>query len=280
MPPDSEEPKIAEPRLVRVSRRAFLRRSAAAGAFIVLPGLACRRSDSEVFAGATATVAPATVAPTAVPPTAPDVATAAPTATSPPGESAGATSPAGSEAADSGVSDSGDVATDQGEAVEPEPVPSEQGEAPVPAGAELAVAFTYVAGATSRGRILNPYVAVWVEDTAGNLVDTIGLWFLQEAKGTRWLNDLRRWYQASDQATDTTMSGATRPPGTYSVVWNGTDLSGNPVAQGDYVVYIEAAREHGPYSITSTPITLGPTPFTARLSDNVEITDASVELIV
>ena len=39
---------------------------------------------------------------------------------------------------------------------------------------------------------------------------------------------------------------ATRPAGTYSVTWDGTDTEGNRVPSGDYVVYVEAAREHGP----------------------------------
>ncbi len=248
-----DDPGEFEPRLVEVSRRAFLRRSAVAGAIVAFPVLACSKSDAEVFAGSSsATVAPSEPAPT---------------------EPAAATNlePAPTEPAP------GDV--------EPTPTePAVQSTGPTaamfPTGAELAVVFAYVAGAGGRGRILNPYVAVWVEDHAGNLIDTIGLWFLQEQKGTRWLNDLRRWYSASNQASDTSMSGATRPAGAYSVVWDGTDLSGNPVEQGDYFLFIEAAREHGPYSITSTPITIGSQPFSVALSDNVEIADASAELIL
>ena len=40
------------------------------------------------------------------------------------------------------------------------------------------------------------------------------------------------------------MSGATRPPGQYGVVWNGRDDRGNVVEQGPYRIIIEAAREH------------------------------------
>ena len=95
----------------------------------------------------------------------------------------------------------------------------------------------------------------------------------------RWraqLNDLYRL--VSDQADDTTMSGATRVAGSYTVAWDGTDLSGSPVPQGDYVVYIEAAREHGPYSITSAPIVIADTSFSTDLDDDGEIAGASVEL--
>lgn len=143
----------------------------------------------------------------------------------------------------------------------------------VPQSAELAVSFSYTA-ADSGERVLNPYVAVWVEDTDGNLVDTIAVWFLQDDKGTKWLDDLRLWYSASNSADDTTMSGATRSPGSYDLIWDATDLEGNAVAQGDYVVYIEAAREHGPYSIVSAALTLGEDGAVVDLGSDGELVDA------
>lgn len=117
-----------------------------------------------------------------------------------------------------------------------------------PAGSEMVVDFTY---STSEGRARNPYIAVWVEDSSGNLVQTISLWMLQSQKGTRWIRDLSSWYSASGGEAST--SGATRSAGTYSVVWDGTGLDGQPVPAGDYVLFVESAREHGPHSITSAP---------------------------
>lgn len=233
-----------EPRLVIVSRRAFLGRSAFAGALIALPGLAaCGANDADVFADSSSAAGSSTE-PQAAPTTAAGESTVAPTTTD-------------------------------------EAVPTTSGAegAVFPTAAELAVAFTYEVG-DSGGRILNPYIAVWIEDPDGNLVDTISLWYLQSQKGLRWIDDLRRWYSVSDQGADTSMSGATRVAGAYTVVWDGTDLDGQPVAQGDYVLYIEAAREHGPYSIASSPITIGDTAFSATLADNSEIVAASAELIL
>jgi hypothetical protein len=109
-------------------------------------------------------------------------------------------------------------------------------------------------------------------------VQTISLWYEQSGKGARWLNELRGWYAASGGSATT--SGATRAAGSYSVVWDGTDLDGNLVAQGDYVLYVEAAREHGPYEITSTPITIDGSGFTVALGDEGELTAVSATLTV
>ncbi|MCB0993770.1 MAG: DUF2271 domain-containing protein [Acidimicrobiales bacterium] len=241
--------KQSESRFVAVSRRAFLARSAALGAIVVVPGLACAKSDEEIFASATPVPA-GTAAPTAV------------------GETP--TTPA-------------DEPTEQATATnEPTAAPEEPTAAPggtFPAGGELLVAFSYVPASTG-GRVLNPYIAVWVEDLNGNLVDTISVWFEQSSKGARYLRDLRRWYTTSDAAADTTMSGATRVAGSYTVAWDGTDLAGAPVAAGDYVLYLEAAREHGPYTLISSPLTLGSEPFALSVPADGELADVSAELVV
>lgn len=145
--------------------------------------------------------------------------------------------------------------------------------AALPESAELAVSFTYTPS-DSGGRIHDPYVAVWIEDTDGNLVDTVAVWFQQDDKGTKWLDDLTLWYSVSNSAEDTTMSGATRSPGSYDVIWDGTDLAGNAVAQGDYVVFVESAREHGPYSIVSGTLTLGDDGAVLELGSDTELVDA------
>lgn len=237
-----------EPRFVRVSRRAFLARSAAVGGLLVVPALACSNTDADVFASAsstTTTAAAGTVAPGS---SAPSGTTRAPSATS--------SSTTSTTTSTTGATGSG---------------------ATFPAGAELVVRFTFAA--TGGGRVNNPYIAVWVEDPEGNLVDTISLWF-EHGKGVRWLPDLRRWYAASDNGADTTMSGATRAAGTYQVAWDGTDLDGRPVPAGDYVLHIEAAREHGPYELVTGDLAIGDEPFQVTLAPSGELTAASAELVV
>jgi len=134
---------------------------------------------------------------------------------------------------------------------------------------QLAIAFSYTAdtSATSSasgrdgkgggggrgpgGVARNPYIAVWVEDSAGKLVRTISLWHLQNGQD-RWLSELHRWYAASGGVETT--SGATRAAGTYQLTWDLADLDGTQVAKGTYTVCVEATREHGPYSLVTGPI--------------------------
>lgn len=150
----------------------------------------------------------------------------------------------------------------------------------IPVGSEAVVAFTYAAAASGQGPVRNPYVAVWVEDAAGELVATVALWFLQESKGTRWLSDLRRWYSVDGgQDTIEAVSSATRTPGDHQVVWDGSTSDGAQAPQGDLYVCIEAAREHGPYSLIREAVSLGTDPVTVDLADVEELQDASLTYI-
>ncbi len=254
-------------RYVTTARRAVLARQVALTALVVAPGLAAcgGNDDAAVFASASTQpqAATTTVEPDVFVPSTETASTAAPATAAP--ETTVATVPPTTVAETVAP-----VATE---------APPASIDATFPAGAELAVSFTFSPSA-SGGRIQNPYVAVWVEDADGNLAKTISLWFEQSNKGQRWLKDLRQWASVSGSSFDGTTSGATRTAGDYTVVWDGTDADGAPVAQGDYVLYIEAAREHGPYEITSTPIEIGGDGFTVALADNGELTNASAELLV
>ena len=152
--------------------------------------------------------------------------------------------------------------------------------AALPAGSEMVIRFSYAAS-SGGGRVRNPYVAVWLEDGDGELVKTVALWFLQTQKGTRWLSDLRRWTSIDgSSASVDTISSATRTPGDYAVVWDGTDTDGQMVAAGEYYVCIESAREHGPYSLIREAVTVANSDMTLALADDGELSGAQVELAV
>lgn len=250
-------PRHASSRYLRTTRAAQLARLVAAGAIVVVPA-ACGggNDDADVFGAPTGSTPDASVVSTDaatsddVTETGGTTAATAATTTEPTASTAAATTPATAEPAADGAT--------------------------FPAGGEMVVDFTFAA--ESSGQVRNPYVAVWVEDSAGNYVSTIAVWYEQSSKGTRYLSDLRAWVTASNGEVSNTSTGATRSPGTYSVVWDGTDLDGNLVAQGDYVLYVEAAREHGPYEITSSPITIGDDGFTVTLADNGELIGLSATL--
>ncbi len=145
-----------------------------------------------------------------------------------------------------------------------------------PSGGELVVNFSFAP--TAGGRVRNPYVVVWVEDSSGKLVKTVSLWFERSGKGTRWLSDLRSWAAASGRVVDQTTSGSTRTAGAYSVAWNGLGDDGAPVPAGQYTVFVEAARENGPYEVTSSPITIGPKGFTVTIPSDGELNALSATL--
>ncbi len=149
----------------------------------------------------------------------------------------------------------------------------------------LVVGFTYTADASAGsgegggrgpggGMVRNPYIAVWVEDADGNLVKTVSLWHLQNGQD-RWLSELHRWYAASGGVD--TNSGATRAAGSYTVAWDLTDSTGKAVADGTYVLCVEATREHGPYSLVTGRLSLTGSSLTQELDANGELSTVSVD---
>jgi hypothetical protein len=193
----------------------------------------------------------------------------------------------------------------------PAPAPTTAAKTTAPAGAtgaatgatfdaakELAISFSYVADTTAGGNpppgggnpppggggggrgggIKNPYVVVWIENAAGAPVRSISLNY-QAGRGEQYLRDLTRWSRtAQASASVATISSATKVPGTYKIVWDGNDDKKAPVAQGDYFVCIEAAREHGPYEIVREQVSIGAEPFVKPLAAKGELQDVTVEL--
>lgn len=146
---------------------------------------------------------------------------------------------------------------------------------------ELAIEFEINQPGGERYR--RPYVAVWIEDANGNAVRTLSLWVQTKKPGPRWIPDLKRWYRGEKARKRRdggdlieAVSVATRKPGQYSLVWNGRNDDGKFVSQGDYVVCIEAAREHGTYQFMRTAVDLGSKPFQKAVGSNIEIKGASV----
>ena len=150
----------------------------------------------------------------------------------------------------------------------------------LPASGVMEIGFTYSQAAGGKNE--PPYVAVWIEDAEGELVNTVALWYEQSQKGPKWLKDLRRWntvdedrIRAGGADVVDVVSSATRLPGAYSVVWDGRAIDGVPVPVGDYFVCIEAVRERGPYSLIRQPVTLAGAPISLPLADEGELVTAS-----
>ena len=161
-------------------------------------------------------------------------------------------------------------------AAKPEPAPS-----PAPqfadAGMELDIALEV---AQPRGFGKRPYVAVWIEDKDRFPVRTLALWYQKE----RWLAELRNWYRddrmramAEGNNITASVASATRPPGKYTLKWDGKDNAVKPVKPGKYTVMIEAAREHGTYQIMRQEVEFDGKPKQFQLPGNQEIASATID---
>ena len=153
---------------------------------------------------------------------------------------------------------------------------------PIPTGSQLTIDFTSTPGAGGFGPARNPYVAVWMEDGQGLAVRT--LLVTVNPREQRYLQELRRWFtgEQSREAAGgaklaSTVSGPTRVPGAYKVVWDGLDDAGKPLGLGDYFVCIEAAREHGPYELVRDQLTIGKDAFQKSLTASGELPSAIVD---
>ncbi len=108
----------------------------------------------------------------------------------------------------------------------------------------------------NAGTYHNPYVAIWITDESRTLVRTL----LVLGKETRWKEEnyiYWRRFGRNDVKLVDSVSRPTRPPGQYSIKWDGLDDAGKKVAQGKYVLNIEAAREKGGHTVQRLELTLG-----------------------
>ena len=97
----------------------------------------------------------------------------------------------------------------------------------------------------------NPYVAIWIENEAGQHVKTLDVWYdidLQGEDGGKWLPDMRTWWRRAGRTMKMPadgVSGPTRPPGRHAEQYKqGSRPLGNLPA-GSYRLKVEAAREVG-----------------------------------
>ena len=94
-----------------------------------------------------------------------------------------------------------------------------------------------------------PYVSVWVTDANKKLVRTLAVW----GKDEKWLNSNYVWWRRYGRMMEKldALAQPSRQPGQYQLQWDGLDDSGQKMPEGDYIVHIETAREHGEHSYQS-----------------------------
>lgn len=136
-----------------------------------------------------------------------------------------------------------------------------------PRGFEMAIGYEIPKVAVGNYR--SPYVAVWITDENKQLVRVITLL----GDNAKWIPDnyvFWRRYGRKAPGVDS-MARPTRAPGRYSLVWDGRDQAGRPVAQGRYTIHVEAVREHGGHSYLSTDLDLRAAPVTGSIAGKDEL---------
>jgi len=130
---------------------------------------------------------------------------------------------------------------------------------------------------SKSGQYHNPYVAIWIEDTAGNSVRTLALW----RERAKWLKDLRRWWRKVGRKNQTlvdAVSSATRAAGRYSLTFNHLDDKGVPIAHGDYFLRIEVVREKGGRTISKQAISIDGQPHAYPLAATAELNSSTFKI--
>ncbi|PHR94158.1 MAG: hypothetical protein COA69_00745 [Robiginitomaculum sp.] len=115
-----------------------------------------------------------------------------------------------------------------------------------------------------------PYVVMWITDTKKKLVQTINI----TGDEPRWVEEnyvFWRRYGRKHPAMVESISRPSRAPGRYTLMWDGFDTDGNPSAQGDYILHIEASREHGGHQYIKQELALGVETFEAIIESGAEL---------
>ena len=127
------------------------------------------------------------------------------------------------------------------------------------------------------GDAKRPFIAIWIEDTDKFPVRTLALWYHED----RFLTEVKAWFRADrlrslSEPTSVVRSigAATRPPGKYTIKWDGKDQAGNFVKPGKYIVSLESSREHGTYQINRREMTFGGSPQRVEFKPGSELGDA------
>lgn len=115
-----------------------------------------------------------------------------------------------------------------------------------------------------------PYAAIWISDRERLMVRQL----VVHGDNLRWLKNIPLWwrrYGSSDELAVDGLARATTAPGQHMLVWDGRDDKGNKVPKGNYLLHIEAAREHGEHELVSLAFELNGQAFDVRASGEKEL---------
>ena len=121
-----------------------------------------------------------------------------------------------------------------------------------------------------------PYVAAWIENPDRSVATDLTVWYDAENKdGTTWLKDLRQWWRKSGRSAELPIdgvSGPTRPVGKHELDLSNKVGALKPLAEGEYTLVVEAAREVGGREMIRIPFKWdGKTAVDTRASGKTEL---------
>lgn len=108
----------------------------------------------------------------------------------------------------------------------------------------------------ATGSYHSPVVAMWITDENHNLVRTLLILGYRNRYREEAYVYWRRFGRLNEELADS-VTKPTRPPGRYSIRWDGLDDAGKKVPQGKYILNIEASREKGGHSVQRLELNLG-----------------------
>lgn len=119
-----------------------------------------------------------------------------------------------------------------------------------------------------------PFVAVWVTDSAGKHIRTVAFW----GDKPKYLHEMSKWWSLNkgDQPLIDAVTRATRPVGKYSLEWDGLDQKGAAVPAGSYTFWLEVGFEDGAHSAKSVTISCGKAPTSGAIPSAAAFTGADV----
>ncbi|MCK0069440.1 DUF2271 domain-containing protein [Kordiimonas laminariae] len=126
-----------------------------------------------------------------------------------------------------------------------------------------------------EGNYRRPYVGIWVTTPRKKLVRSLML--LGESR--RWMEENYVWWRRYGRKFDSVVDGVSRPtrmPGRYNATWDGRDDFGNSIENGDYILHVEMAREHGGHTYKQIAIKIDKNGFKLQQPAEGEIGDLTV----
>lgn len=119
-----------------------------------------------------------------------------------------------------------------------------------------------------------PFVAAWVENSAGERVRTIAVW----GNERKYLAEHRAWWKETKTNQEWAMSvtRATRSSGKHRLAWDGKDDHDQPLPSGSYTIFVESNREHGTYSIEHGVIECGRTSSAGTIPASAEFGESKL----